>query len=177
MYLLAYQYRSKDYNLREHLISEIENSKDGNIPAGEYIVAEYNKNKFAKRYCIRIDYEPKRSITSLYHTGDTVHLKNFIPENNFTKNLTNDKLVSNNIWYLPQYECYVIKWPNGANGIEAIYEITGISAIKRRLFKEPLSIPYILKKDQLDDAVECNGEEYLFYYISLNGKVLNIRLI
>ena len=88
-----------------------------------------------------------------------------------------DNLVSDNIWYLPEYQCYIIKWEDGIKGIEAVYAITGISALKRKLLGEPLTIPYVIEKDQIDDIIEYNKEEYLFYYVALNGPVVSIRLI
>lgn len=180
MYYSVYNYRENDYRLRENLICAIKESEDGDVPAGDYIAAQINKNKLATRYTFRIGYEPKMYYTSLYHTGDDAHLKNFIPcrKTDLFKKLTDNNLVSSNIWYLSEYKCYVIKWSGEyAQGVRAVYPIKGISAIKRQLFNEPLSIPYVITKDQLDDSVVYDGDEYSFYYVALNGSVIEMNLI
>lgn len=179
MYGYIYKYRVQDYNLREQLVAQIKESKNGEVIAGEYIVAELNKSRLAKRYTIKIGYEPKMYYTSLYHTKDTKHLSDFIPcsYSEMLNKMRMDNLVSDNIWYLPEYQCYIIKWKDGIKGIEAVYAITGISALKRKLLGEPLTIPYVIEKDQIDDIIEYNKEEYLFYYVALNGPVVSIRLI
>lgn len=183
MYAYAYKYRAKDYTIRQQLIENIKLSQDGNVVSGTWYGNEILKSKFEKIYAPAVNFEPKKHYTSLYHTRDTEHLKNYIPcpLDELQLLLTDDNMLSPNVWHLEQYYCYVIKLPNAASfndvRIEATYPIDGISKLKRKLTHEPLTIAYILTEDQVRDVVQYGDSQYAIVWQPYKGQILNVRIV
>ena len=182
MYGYTHKYRAKDYVLREHLVERIQESKDGNVLVDNWYNNEVLKSRFEKRYASVANFEPKKPLTSMYYTGDTEHLKNYIPcPLDELELITNTKSpISPNVWYLEEYYCYVVKVPSTVPidqvKIEATYPIEGISKLKRKLTKEPLTISYILTEEQVRDVVQYGDSQYAIVWQPYNGKILSLRI-
>ena len=183
MYGYAYKYRAKDYALREQLIQSIKESKDGNIISGDRYANEIKKSIFEKVYSLSVYFEPKKSITSMYYTGDVAHLKNYIPCSLDTLEslLIDSDVISPNIWYIDEYYCYVVKLSNEIPidqvKIEATYPISGLSGIKRRLMNQPLTVSYILTEKEVRDVVQYGDSQYAFIWQPFKGEILELRVI
>ncbi len=183
MYGYAYKYRLKDYILRQQLVDNIKESQDGNVLSLNWYANEVRKSKFEKLYASAANFEPKRHLTSIFYTGDTDHLKNYIPCSlDELEALTANRMsISSNIWHLEDYYCYVIKVPTSIPfdqvKIEATYPIEGISRIKRKLTKEPLTISYILNEEQIRDVVVYKDNQYAILWQPYNGEILDLKIV
>lgn len=179
----TYKYRLKDYILYEQLVDNIKESQDGNVISLNWYANEYRKSKFEKRYASAANFEPKKHLTSMFYTGDTDHLKNYIPCSLEELELltANRMSISPNIWHLEDYYCYVIKVPTSIPfeqvKIEATYPIEGISKVKRKLTKEPLTISYILNEEQIRDMVVYNDNQYAILWQPYNGEILDLKIV
>ncbi|MBQ7791727.1 MAG: hypothetical protein IJ377_05515 [Rikenellaceae bacterium] len=183
MYVYTYKYRAQEYVYRELINKEIKESNCGNVLAGEwYSNVVHNKSGLKNRYTAPVMFEPKKPLTSMYYTGDTEHLKNYIPcPLDELELITNTKSpISPNVWYLEEYYCYVVKVsstvPIDQVKIEATYPIEGISKLKRKLTKEPLTISYILTEEQVRDVVQYGDSQYAIVWQPYNGKILSLRI-
>ena len=179
----TYKYRLKDYILYEQLVDNIKESQDGNVISLNWYANEYRKSKFEKRYASAANFEPKKHLTSMFYTGDTDHLKNYIPCSLEELELltANRMSISPNIWHLEDYYCYVIKVPTSILfeqvKIEATYPIEGISKVKRKLTKEPLTISYMLNEEQIRDMVVYNDNQYAILWQPYNGEILDLKIV
>ncbi len=183
LYSLIYKYRKEVYELRQDLITEISNSKDGLVAAGDYLAYEVEKNVIGRKYTLKMGYEPEKHRTSLYHTGDQNHFKTYIPcrIEELPKLLIDTNLVSDNIWYSSQYYCYIIKVPSNIPDnqvvIQAEYPLYGLSKIKRKIFNEPLSVSSNFLKSQIDDIATIGDYDYIFFYEALNGHPISMKFL
>lgn len=179
----TYKCRLKDYILYEQLVDNIKESQDGNVISLNWYANEYRKSKFEKRYASAANFEPKKHLTSMFYSGDTDHLKNYIPCSLEELELltANRMSISPNIWHLEDYYCYVIKVPTSIPfeqvKIEATYPIEGILKVKRKLTKEPLTISYILNEEQIRDMVVYNDNQYAILWQPYNGEILDLKIV
>lgn len=179
----TYKYRLKDYILYEQLVDNIKESQDGNVISLNWYANECRKSKFEKRYASAASFEPKKHLTSMFYTGDTDHLKNYIPCSlEELELLTANRIsISPNIWHLEDYYCYVIKVPTSIPfeqvKIEATYPIEGISKVKRKLTKEPLTISDILNEEQIRDMVVYKDNQYAILWQPYNGEILDLKIV
>lgn len=166
---------------QEMLIQDIKFSRDGNVVGPDW--DPLRPTKLKDRYVYNCYFATKKSAVSLYYTGDTNHFKNYIPCSlNELESLTANRMpVSPNIWHLKDYYCYVIKVPKSIPfdqvKIEAKYPIEGISKIKRKLTKEPLTISYILNKEQISDVVTYGDYQYAILWQRYNGEILDLKIV
>ena len=182
LYTLIYKYRKEVYELRQDLITEISNSKDGLVVAGNYLAYQVEKNIIGEKYVYKMGFEG-RPLTSLYHTGDQSHFKTYIPcrIEELPKLLIDANLISDNIWYSSQYYCYIIKVPSNIPSnqvvIQAEYPLYGLSKIKRKIFNEPLSVSSNFLKSQIDDIATIGDYDYIFFYGALKGHPISMKLL
>lgn len=182
-YILAYRARQESFTQRELFIQNIKDANNGNVIVGDYYTYERSKNCFDKRYTFHTGLEPKKQYVSLYYAGDAEYIQNFIPcsAEALISILENHEPLSDNVWYLPEYSCYVIRTSKTISPtdvkIEAEWPLTGLSAIKNRLTNQIPSVKGILTTQQKENFITIGDYNYIFYYISLNGDVINIRLL
>ena len=180
MYGYAYKYRAQDYVIREQFIQAVRDSEQGNVVVGNWYANEMNKSNFADRYATLSPFEPWKHLVSLYYTGDTTHLMNYMPcaLSELIDFIDSYAPIAPNVWYLDKYYCYVIKMPISvpieAINIEVVRPDNIISRVKRNFTNEPST--YIFSGDQIMDIVQDGDSRYLMVWEFYYNPVINVLI-
>ncbi len=180
MYGYAYKYRVRDYVNRVQFIQAVRNSEQGNVVVGNWYANEINKSNFADRYATSSPFEPWKHLVSLYYTGDTAHLMNYVPcvMSELLDFIEMHTPISPNVWYLDKYYCYVVKAPISVPietiKIEVERPDNFISRIKRNFTNEPPT--YIFSGDQIMDIVQEGDFRYLMVWEFYYNPVINVLI-
>lgn len=180
MFGYAYRYRAQDYEIREQFIQAVIDSEQGNVVIGNWYANEINKSNFAKRYTTMSPLELWKKNVSLYYTGDTMHVTNYIPciMSEFVDFIETHMPIAPNVWYLEDYYCYVIKVPVSVslNAVKIVVKgpDSFASRIKRRFTKEPST--YTFSGDRIMDIVEEGDSQYLMVWEAYYNSVIEVQI-
>lgn len=180
MFGYAYRYRAQDYEIREQFIQAVIDSEQGNVVIGNWYANEINKSNFAKRYTTMSPLELWKKNVSLYYTGDTMHVTNYIPciMSEFVDFIETHMPIAPNVWYLEDYYCYVIKVPVSVSLNAVKIVVMGpdsfASRIKRRFTKEPST--YTFLGDRIMDIVEEGDSQYLMVWEAYYNSVIEVQI-
>ncbi len=182
VYIHAYHAKKLVSNLQQKIVSDIVESDDGNITVNgysAYVLKDYIALRYADFWGLLAG-GGKPSL-SLYYTGDTEHVKNFIPRTpeQLHKLLDSNHRVSDNVYLLTDPRCYVIETvPDIPVTIEVEFSIKGLRCIVRRL--QGRSVSTICTFDDTNplyhNELTYMDRRYLFLYDN-DSDILSVRLV
>lgn len=185
MYVYTYKAMA---NISEKRMKRIENVI--NSDAG-CVISEYNANDITMwpsliyRFVdipindIFLDY------VSMYHTGRDDNYKVLLPclVDELAKICNDNNELSDNVYYLPNYQCYVAKVPSGSEvklEVEKINPILSYDGIINLIKFGTLNSKAINPDYELRNVVTIGDFDCICYYVNYvksNGKIVNITLI
>ena len=118
-------------------------------------------------------------LISHYYTNNTQTIKSFVPcrEGELLSFLQNNKNISENVWYMPEYDCYVIEYDdNKHSNIMVSYEITGLNALLKRIKGEDIVVQSVLTEAQKNYYIKHNSLVYIFLFRTLEGPIQRVWL-
>lgn len=175
IYVLSYHYVSEIYLLREKMINNIKQSEDGVIDVGEWSVAMCSRNLISKRYTIEHELSSWMDYVSLYYTGDNTFARNYVPcaIDELLSILEKTPPVSDDIWYISDYYCYVIRTPLNIKKEDLLIESENKNVLTGEYYYNNVSSNFIIGK------LENEGYNYYFYFLTWHNKnnVTNLRIL
>jgi len=172
-YIISYRNMLKNYQIRERMVHNIINSQDGKVVVGDWAAAMCTKGIIASRYTIEHELASWRNYVSLYYTGDVSSGSNYIPcsVDELILLLDENYQVSKNVWFLPQYFCYVIKMHNN----ESIDDIEIEEDVKNLYMKGCRT--QSVSKDLILGDLNYGNDRFYFYFLTSHNKdrVVNVK--
>ncbi len=181
VYIHAYHAKKLVFNLQQKIVSDIVESDDGNIIVNgysAYVLKDYIALRYADFWGLLAG-GGKPSL-SLYYTGDTEHIRNFIPcaPERLPELLDSNHRVSDNVYLLTDPCCYVIETaPDVPVTIEVECPIKGIRSIVRRLQGRSVSTIFTFDDtNPVHNKLTYMDRRYLFIYDN-DSDILSVRLV
>ena len=178
-YLLVYEARAELYYNRQAIIDRIVQENTSYVPIYDYYAAGYSKTYIGKKYTMLSRWDHWYKYLSHYYTNNTQTIKSFVPcrEGELLSFLQNNKNISENVWYMPEYDCYVIEYDdNKHSNIMVSYEITGLNALLKRIKGEDIVVQSVLTEAQKNYYIKHNSLVYIFLFRTLEGPIQSVWL-